>query len=65
MPKARFYASEEDSIWTVYEGNAPIGRALSKKDAESFVETFNGVLGDHLRDRLLTAVNDAIEEIFE
>lgn len=65
MRRDRFHASEEDAIWTVYQGHMPIGRAISKKDAEDFVEAFNKVLGDDLRDRLLAAVNDAIEECFE
>lgn len=61
----RFEASEDDGIWTVRNGDMPIGRALTKKDADDFVQAFNGILGNDLRDRLLSAVNDAIEEVFD
>lgn len=60
-----FEASEEDGIWTVYNGMMPVGRALTKRDADNFVEALNGILGDDLRDRILSAVNDAIEECFD
>ena len=65
MVNPRFTASEEDGIWTVYQGSMPIGRALTKKDSDDFVEAFNGLLGVELRDRLLSAVNDAVEECFD
>jgi hypothetical protein len=61
----RFDATEEDGIWTVHQGTMPIGRALTKMDADAFVEALNGILGDDLRDRLLSAVNDAVEECFD
>lgn len=64
-PRQQFEATEEDGIWTVGQGDMPIGRALTKKDADAFVDALNGILGDDLRDRLLTAVNDAVEECFE
>lgn len=60
-----FETYEEDGIWTVYKDHMPIGRALTKKDADDFVEAFNGLLGNDLRDRLLSAVNDAVEECFD
>ena len=63
--RAPFEATEEDGIWTVYQGDMPIGRALTKRDAESFVDALNGILGTDLRDRLLSAVNDAVEECFD
>ena len=56
---------EIDGIWAVYQGDMPIGRAISKKDADDFVSALNGVLAADLRDRLLSAVTDAIEECFE
>jgi len=65
MPRPAFETSEEDGIWTVFQGTMPIGRALTKKDADDFVEAFNGLLGNDLRDRLLSAVNDAVEECFD
>ena len=65
MAKPQFYAEEENGIWTVYQGGMPIGRALTKKDADDFVEALNGLLGNDLRDRLLSAVNDAVEECFD
>jgi len=61
----RFDATEEDGIWTVHQGIMPIGRALTQRDAEAFVEALNGILGNDLRDRLLSAVNDAVEECFD
>ncbi len=61
----RFFAAEEDGIWTVFRGDMPIGRALTKKDADDFVEAFNGVLGNDLRERILSEVTDAIENCFE
>ena len=65
MARRQFETSEEDDIWTVYQGCMPIGRALTRRDAESFVEALNGILGNDLRDRLLSAVNDAVEECFD
>lgn len=62
MSEPRFITSEEDGIWTVFQGMMPIGRALTKKDADDFVQAFNGILGNDLRDRLL---DDAIEECFD
>jgi hypothetical protein len=61
----QFEISEEDGIWTVYQGSMPIGRALTRKDAEAFFDALNGLLGNDLRDRLLSAVNDAVEECFD
>lgn len=63
--KQQFTAEDEDGIWTVFQGDMPIGRALTEKDAVDFVEALNGVLGNDLRDRLLSAVSDAVEECFE
>ena len=63
--KPQFEATEEDGIWTVFNGDMPIGRALTKRDADSFADALNGMLGDDLRDRLLAAVNDAVEECFD
>jgi hypothetical protein len=63
--KPRFYAIEIEGIWTVYQGDMPIGRAVSKKDADDFVAAFNGLLAADLRDRLLSAVTDATEECFD
>jgi hypothetical protein len=65
MRTQRFAATEEHGIWTVHQGVLPIGRALTKRDADCFVEALNGVLGDDLRDRVLSAVTDAIEECFD
>lgn len=65
MPIAQFDTTEEDGIWTVNQGDMPIGRALTERDARSFVDALNGVLADDLRDRLLSAVNDAVEECFD
>jgi GGDEF domain-containing protein len=61
-----FYTLEKDGIWTVYkDDHTPIGRALTLKDAHDFVAAFNGIVGHDLRDRLLSAVNDAVEECFD
>lgn len=65
MMKPPFISVEIDGIWTVFKGDMPIGRAVSKKDADDFAEALNGLLSADLRDRLLSAVNDAIEECFE
>lgn len=65
MPKERFTTSEESGIWTVFQGDMPIGRAISRKDADDFCAALNGLLGADLRDRLLSAVGDAIEECFD
>jgi hypothetical protein len=65
MSRDRFTAAEQDDIWTVFQGEMPIGRAVSRKDAEDFCTALNGLLGADLRDRLLSAVNDAIEECFD
>ncbi len=63
--RQQFVASEEDGIWTVFQGGMPIGRTVGRKDAEDFVAALNGLLGADLRDRLLSAVNDAVEECFD
>lgn len=63
--RRRFESTEEDGIWTVFQGDMPIGRALTQRDAAAFVDALNGVLGNDLRDLVLSAVNDAVEECFE
>lgn len=45
--------------------DATIGRALTQKDGEAIVAELNRAGTEGLRDRVLTAVNDAIEEAFD
>ncbi len=63
MPK--FSVNEEDDIWTIYHGLNVVGRALSKRDAMSFLEYLNGSFATNARQKLLDDVTDAIEGAFD
>lgn len=60
----------EDGLSLVVLGNigsetTTIGRALTKKDGEAIAAELNRAGTAALRDNLLSAVTDAIEEVFE
>jgi hypothetical protein len=47
------------------EQGIAIGRALTKQDGDAIVDVLNGCFVVVLRDRLLDAINDAVENIFD
>lgn len=60
------YALEQiDDIWTIVKNGEDIGRVISKRDGEAILSELKGYGNGVLRDRVLSAVNDAIEGEFE
>jgi hypothetical protein len=60
------YTLEEiDDIWTLLKDGEVLCRVISKPDGEALLEEFKSSGSGALRDRLLSAVNDAIEETFD
>ncbi len=56
----------EDGLPMIVNGDGvEIGRALTKQDGEAIVEELNKSSSATLRDRVLSAVNDAVEGCFE
>lgn len=56
----------EDDLPTIVRGDETIGRALTPRDGQALVDELNHSRSpDGLRDQLLSAVTDAIEEAFE
>jgi len=58
-----------DDIATIYAGagadSVAVGRALTKKDGDAIAVELNRAGTDAMREAVLSAVNDAIEEVFE
>lgn len=63
----RFELTEIDDFATVVrEDGSIVGRALTERDGNAFVEEMNKyLLGAEMRDRLLSEITDVIESAFE
>lgn len=65
MTVYRVEMTDDDLAEIVDETGVAIGRALTKRDGEAIVEVLNGGAAARLRENILSAVSDAIEECFD
>lgn len=60
-----YLVEKVDDIWTIFKGEEPLGRVISQRDGNAIIDELHRCRSADLRDRIIRAVTDAIEDEFD